>query len=121
MCPPLTTLVPTTPETILVGHVCSGDYSDPRVLREVPEDLLARMVESLRTDVGGDVPGMGIDDRGAFVLVDGWGSTMSLVPLHDGNFAVDPSPLDEFAYWKPPVDLAGDLHAFLGPEPSPTG
>lgn len=120
-CPPLTTLVPTTPDAVLVGHVCARDYGDVRVLSDVPEDLLSRMVESLRTDVGGDVPAMGIDDRGAFVLVDGWGSTMSLVPLHDGNFAVDPSPLDEFAYWKPSADLAEDLHAFLAPEPSPTG
>ncbi|HSO68155.1 MAG TPA: hypothetical protein VLQ67_00825 [Arachnia sp.] len=121
VCPPLTTLVAATPEDVLAGYVCSRDFGDIRILQEVPDDLLARMTESLKTDVGGEVPGMGIDDRGAFVLVDGWGSTTSLVPLHDGNFAVDPGPLTEFTYWKPPVDLAEELHAFLGPEPSPTG
>jgi hypothetical protein len=119
VCPPLTTLVPTTPEAILVGHVCARNYGDVRVLDEIPEELLARMLESLAADVGGEVPGMGIDDRGAFVLVDGWGSTMTLVPLHDGNFAVDPTPLSEFVYWKPPVELARDLHEFLGPEVTP--
>ncbi|MHA6523989.1 hypothetical protein [Tessaracoccus sp. G1721] len=120
VCPPLTTLVPTTPDAVLSGFVCSRDFADIRILQEVPDDLLARMIDSLTTDVGGEVPGMGIDDRGAFVLVDGWGSTMSLVPLHDGYFAVDPGHLDVFTYWKPPVDLVRDLHAFLGPVPSPT-
>ena len=118
VCPPLTTLVPTTPDAILAGRVCSRDYGDVRVLNEIPEELLARMIGSLSADVGGEVPGMGIDDRGAFVLVDGWGSTLTLVPLHDGHFAVDPTPLSEFVYWKPPVELARDLHEFLGPEAS---
>ncbi|MBB1514576.1 hypothetical protein H5398_01095 [Tessaracoccus sp. MC1679] len=121
VCPPLTTLVAATPDDVMAGYVCSRNFGDIRILQEVPDDLLARMAESLKTDVGGEVPGMGIDDRGAFVLVDGWGSTISLVPLHDGNFAVDPGALTEFTYWKPPVDLAEELHAFLGPEPSPTG
>lgn len=121
VCPPLSTLVPTGPDAVLEGYVCSRDFGDIRVLDEIPDDLLARMVESLRTDVGGEVHEMGIEDRGALVLVDGWGSTISLVALQDGSFAVDPGPSAQWVGWEPPVDLADDLLALLGPEPSPTG
>lgn len=120
VCPPLSTLLATTPDAVVAGFVCSRDYSDIRVLGEIPDDLVARIIESLKSDVGGEVPGVDMDDRGALVLVDGWGSTMSLVPLLDGNFAVDPGPVTQLVSWKPPVDLATDLDALLGPEPSPT-
>lgn len=119
-CPPTGTILPASVDGLRAGFACTGGGEQMSV-KPIPAELLAEVKASLGRDVASEVPGQGALEQSLLVLVDEWGSMVTLLPNAGAGFGIVEAGsfgVDGVRFWVPDVALEAKVRALFPAPPT---
>ena len=105
VCPPISSLIPASIDGVTQSYACTG--LDGNITAKLLDaDLTADIVAHYPKNLVDEVPGQGIAEAAALVLVDPWGSIITMRPLAGEGYIVLDTTADQPQFWIPSAELA---------------